>query len=47
MADKATATPEALEFLAEIVADYGPVLSISREDVATAPRRCATRWAAS
>ena len=26
MADKVTATAEALEFLAEIVADYGPVL---------------------
>jgi uncharacterized protein len=26
MADKVTATPEALEFLAEIVADHGPVM---------------------
>jgi uncharacterized protein len=26
MADKVTATPEALQLLAEIVADHGPVL---------------------
>ena len=40
--DRVTATPAALELVAELTAEYGPVISISRAAAATAPRRCAT-----
>ena len=45
MADKVTATPEALQLLAEIVADHGPVLFHQSAAAATAPRRCVIRAA--
>ena len=45
MLDKVTATPAALELLAEIVANHGPCYFTSRVAAATARRRCATHKA--
>jgi uncharacterized protein (DUF779 family) len=43
MADKVTATPAALELIAEIVADHGRCCFTNPEAAATVRRRCAIR----